>query len=256
MCLRYDKLFTDIPLALTDSYISMLRTYASDWLDSCWVNDRRKSKCSHQVSSRLTCGLVDWTRYGEATRSLEDVNNAFLVELMQLLDGPSDVSLEIPVDLEAPAHLGAAYASGPFLDACLRLPISRAEEALGDERQAVYALPRAALEASKRRFEQVLQDTSDHLRQLASVALSARSQKRPATDDSLTGSPTSAKRLKLSVSPVSTEIIDDAEANGFHMSPPPSTSASLAMLCDAPPKPQVTIAMLRALAQGVLKSAK
>jgi nuclear mRNA export protein SAC3 len=180
---------------------------------------------------------------------------------MILLSSPTDISVEIPVDLEAPAHLGAAYASGPFLDACLKLPVSRAEEALGDNLQGIYVIPRPELEESKQRFEQVLQGTSDHLRRLAAVSLSSRSQKRPAAEESVDGSPTSTnKRFRLSISPVSTERVldepDEPQLNGFHTPPPPSTSASTTVLSDAPHKPQVTIAMLRALAQGVLKSSK
>lgn len=127
---------------------------------------------------------MDWTRYGEVSRSLEDVQNAFLKELLVLLDGPTDATVETPVDLEAPAHLGAAYASGPFLDACLKLPVARAEELLGDELASVYAVPRHDLEESRRRFEALLQSKSDRLRQLAAASLS---QKRPASDESPSG---------------------------------------------------------------------
>lgn len=224
--------------ALTEIFTSPVRTLATDWLDSCWANDR-----------------LDWTRYGEVVRSLEDVQNALLRELLSLLDGPRDIKVDLPVDFDDSAHLSAAYASGPFLDACLRLPIIRAEEVLGEELAAVYAIPRADLEEAKRRFESVLQATADHLRQLAAATMA---QKRPASDESLTGSPRSTnKRFKLSFSPASTEQELDADTSGldgFLTPPPPSTSASTAALSDVGPKPQVTIAMLRALAQGVLKS--
>lgn len=71
-------------------------------------------------------------------------------------------------------------------------------------------------------------------------------------------SPTSAnKRFKLSDSPVSTEQDPEGDTSGlggFLTPPPPSMSVSIATLNDAPAKPQVTISMLRALAQGVLKA--
>lgn len=235
-------------------FTTQLRTYASDWLDSCWSNDK-----------------LDWTRYGEVTRSFEDVQNALLRELLSLLDAPIDVKVEIPIDLDDSAHLSAAYASGPYLDACLRLPVARAEEVLGEELAAVYAIPRSELEESRLRFEGVLQATSDRLRQLAAAMLLA--QKRPLPDESPSGrlvsyplvastvidyvrsSPGSTnKRFKLSVSPASTEDGDVSGADGFLTPPPLSTSASTAVFSDVPPKPEVTIAMLRALAQGVLKS--
>lgn len=136
----------------------------------------------------LSSITVDWTRYGEITRSLEEVLNAFLRELLELVDGSITAKVEIPVDLEAPAHLGAAYASGPYLDACLKLPVIHAEQVLGDELQAIYALPHHELAASRQRFEALLQSTSDQLRRLAVSALSARAQqKRPAEEESLTG---------------------------------------------------------------------
>lgn len=127
---------------------------------------------------------LDWARYGEVTRSLEDVQNAFLNEVLSLLDEPTGVKVQIPSDLDDSARLSAAYASGPYLDACIRLPIHRAEEILGDELAAVYAIPRSELEESKRRFDGVLQAASDRLRELAAAA---RAQKRPASEDSLPG---------------------------------------------------------------------
>ena len=194
-----------------------------------------------------------------------------------MADGSVTSKVDIPVDLEAPAHLGAAYASGPYLDAYIKLPISRAEEVLGDELQTIYALPRHELEGSRKRFDHALQAASNHLRQVAATALSSRAQqKRPAEAESLTGrcalpvlrchrgvlnpprSPTSTnKRFKLSISPASTERnseTEDMQPNGSHTPPPPSTAASTAFLSEAPQKQPVTIAMLRALAQGVLKS--
>ncbi|KIP07194.1 hypothetical protein PHLGIDRAFT_35576 [Phlebiopsis gigantea 11061_1 CR5-6] len=227
---------------LVDPYAGALRTYATDWLDSCWVND-----------------IFDWARYGEVTRSLENVLNAFLREILDLTDGSVTAKVDIPVDLEAPAHLGAAYASGPYLDAYIKLPIARAEEVLGDSLQTIYALPRHELEGSRKRFDRHLQSAADHLRHVAASALSFRAQqKRPAEVEDLTGSPTSTnKRFKLSVSPETTERNSDTEdmqPNGANTLPPPSTAASTAFLSEAPQKPPVTIAMLRALAQGVLNS--
>lgn len=67
-------------------------------------------------------------------------------------------------------------------------------------------------------------------------------------------SPSANKRFKSSVSPASTghnPETEDLKSNGFLS---PSTSASTTGLGEMPPKPQVTIAMLRALAQGILKS--
>lgn len=127
---------------------------------------------------------LDWTRYGVVTRSLEDTLNVFLHELLSLLDGPADVKLEIPIDLDDSPYLTAAYASGPYLDVCIRLSVAHAEEVLGEELAAVYAIPRSELEESRQRFENVLQKTSDRLRQLAVATMA---QKRPASDESLTG---------------------------------------------------------------------
>lgn len=35
--------------ALTSMYATPLKTYASDWLDSCWPNDRREFPTQHRV---------------------------------------------------------------------------------------------------------------------------------------------------------------------------------------------------------------
>lgn len=72
-------------------------------------------------------------------------------------------------------------------------------------------------------------------------------------------SPTSVrKRLKLSASASgSDEYIETDYENFEDPTPPPlSTAPSTVALGDAAPKPPVTIAMLRALAQGVLKSSR
>ena len=104
------------------------------------------------------------------------------------MDDSLVAKVKIPVDLEAPAHLGAAYASGPHIDACLRLPIAHAQAVLGDELQTIYGIPRSDLAAAKRRFEELLQSTSDHLRRLAISTLPARGQqKRPAEEESSSG---------------------------------------------------------------------
>ncbi len=165
------------------------------------------------------------------------------------------------------------------MDAILQTSLSRAEHALGSSLSEAYMLPRDRVEASRRRFEGTIQRVSERLRHLAAASLSSRSaQKRRATEeDSRSGryvfprcldsgslrdtsilSPSSVKRLKVSESPTATEyILEDNEGvqmNGIHITPPPSTSASTTAISELGQKPQVTIAMLRALAQGILKS--
>ncbi|THG98161.1 hypothetical protein EW026_g3979 [Hermanssonia centrifuga] len=230
---------------LTDSYIVPFRNFASDWLDSCWTNERE---------------TLDWSRYGEVVRSVEEVQTTLVQELLGLLHVPFDARVEMSVDLHDHAHLGEAYATGLFLDAILQTSLSRAEHALGSSLSEAYMLPRDRVEASRRRFEGTIQRVSERLRHLAAASLSSRSaQKRRATEeDSRSGSPSSVKRLKVSESPTATEyILEDNEGvqmNGIHITPPPSTSASTTAISELGQKPQVTIAMLRALAQGILKS--
>ena len=76
-------------------------------------------------------------------------------------------------------------------------------------------------------------------------------------------SPTSTnKRLKVSPTPtVSDHTAEfdgdtDHDMDGFLTPPPLSTAPSTIVPSEAAPKPQVTIAMLRNLAQGVLKSTR
>ena len=68
-------------------------------------------------------------------------------------------------------------------------------------------------------------------------------------------SPSSPKRLKASPTPSvqSIEEIEEVQDNDFHTSPPLSTAPSSIAMTEVPQKPQVTAAMLRALAQGILR---
>lgn len=67
-------------------------------------------------------------------------------------------------------------------------------------------------------------------------------------------SPSSAKRRKASPSPTDISFISIDEVSGdvFDI-PPVSKTASIATVSEVAQKP-VTVAMLRALAQGILKS--
>ena len=66
------------------------RNYASDWLDSCWINEGEtcKSPLNGRSAQTLTHGPhhpVDWSRYGEVVRSLEEVQTALVRELLGVL---------------------------------------------------------------------------------------------------------------------------------------------------------------------------
>ncbi|KAI0344374.1 hypothetical protein BDW22DRAFT_1355768 [Trametopsis cervina] len=224
---------------LWDMYVAPFRIHASDWLDSCWNGDQ-----------------WDWSRYGEVIRSIQQLQHALTHEILGLLGHSPDIPTDALDDVQAPSHLNAAHALGPFLDACLHTPIAQVEKVLG-RAESVIPLSRDEVEASRARFEAMLRTSSEHLRQLAALALSSRSaQKRPAEDRSDIGSSSSVnKRARVSASPTVSERSLD-ELNGFTTPPPLSTAPSTTALSEAVVKPPVTIAMLRALAQGVLRPSK
>ena len=70
-------------------------------------------------------------------------------------------------------------------------------------------------------------------------------------------SPSSAKRLKASPTPVPTDVgeddVEELQTNGLRTPPETSTAPSSVAVSEAQTKPPVTAAMLRALARGVLK---
>lgn len=50
---------------------------------------------------------MDWARYGEVVRSLEEAQNMLLEEVLALVGGPSGVVTDAPIEFDAPAHMGA-----------------------------------------------------------------------------------------------------------------------------------------------------
>lgn len=157
-----------------------------------------------------------------------------------------------------------------FLNAIIETAVRHAEEALGHHPSPAYVLPKDRVEASRRRFDDVLQTVAERLRVLAVTSLSSRTgQKRRASEeDSGSGrfvhltnqsnsslliqsnSPSSAKRRKASPSLMDLSF-EEAQTNGFLTPPPPSKTTSSTAIGETP---YVTAAMLRALAQGILQS--
>lgn len=81
-------------------------------------------------------------------------------------------------------HIGAAYATGPFLDACLRTPVKQVEQLLGNI-YTEYNIGLDRVNTSRERFERKLQVTNERLLQLAASSLSSRViQKRRVIDAS------------------------------------------------------------------------
>ncbi|KAI0086876.1 hypothetical protein BDY19DRAFT_908043 [Irpex rosettiformis] len=199
---------------LCNIFLTSFKTHASDWLDSCWTDDQ-----------------FDWSRYGNAMRSIEQLQAALAREIFGLLGRGSDLQLDLPhSDLETPT-----YATGPFLDSYLNQTVARIEGVLGPIAPS-YSLSREYLGSSKHRFEDDLQAASERLRKMAALALSSRSaQKRRAEEGSDVGSPTSTtKRLKVSPVPTlsdhTTELNGDMDhdMDGFLTPPPLSTAPSTA----------------------------
>jgi nuclear mRNA export protein SAC3 len=145
---------------------------------------------------------VDWSRYGDVMRSIEQLQLLMCRELLGIIHQGSDSQIRFSTNVQAPAHLDAgvfsrrsssflsaadvctAYATGPLLDACLKESISQVEQVVGTIASS-YVISRDAIDVSRRRFEQELQSTSAHLRQLAALTLSSRSVlKRRAEDPS------------------------------------------------------------------------
>lgn len=50
--------------------------------------------------------IVDWSRYNEVIKSIEDVQDQAVQSILTVLGKASDVRMETPVDTQAPAHLG------------------------------------------------------------------------------------------------------------------------------------------------------
>lgn len=178
-------------VGLCDIYLQPFKGRASDWLDSCWAGDQCEYILDEwQISVDKFLLIVDWARYGDVMRSIEEVQSILASEVLQLLGKPSDVHIDVPVDLQTPSHLGAgsfvyvnrvrhrltecqAYATGPFLDACLAAPVKHVEDLL-DDAKATYSIPRSTLEASRHRFEIKLASSSERLLRLAANGLSSR----------------------------------------------------------------------------------
>ncbi|THH31671.1 hypothetical protein EUX98_g2516 [Antrodiella citrinella] len=195
---------------------------------------------------------VDWPRYNDVLSSIKEAQTQAVLGILAVLGKHAQVDIEIPVDMEAPAHLGMEYATGPFLNAFEKLTIAAAERLLGDKPQSSYTVLKERVSTASKTFQGTLESISSRLRE-SGVGILLQWSKRRADDD--IDSPSTPKRLRPSIS---RETSDDTDNSVLEDSPPmgpPSTLAtSTAGYSEPVEKPTVTAAMLRALARDILKS--
>ncbi|KAI9438957.1 SAC3/GANP/Nin1/mts3/eIF-3 p25 family-domain-containing protein [Lactarius indigo] len=255
--------------------IASWKDFAQDWVARCYVDDE-----------------VDWVLFSKVFETLVKLMNTLSMHFTTRLD-ESAVSNPLPEirldgvkssselydaafvwlkreDLRAFSTefhtlLGSYHASDAdfpvhaFVDALFEMSVGCIEGSVKIDRRVRYPVPKRDIEETKREAES---DVSEAAAQLRSVFLFHSRPKRPPPDDDddeasvLSMSP-SSKRLKSTFGSFST--IDDFAHPGSNESiPPPSTAVSpstsmTTIVNDDKPQKVITVAMLRALSQSVLK---
>ncbi|KAI0942263.1 hypothetical protein AcW1_002940 [Taiwanofungus camphoratus] len=232
-----DKLLVSMTWkGLVELFVSPFKTIVSDWLDGCWHTE-----------------TLDWFRYGHVLQAIKELQSQIVRCILTLLGDPCDVVVHTPVDLEAPPHLGQGYMLGPFLDALANFSVATVERVVGDRLSPNYVLPKADIKAVVRQFEQTMQSRNEDLRRLWISDDSQLSPKRRATEEEPDPSLCSGKRFKSNSA--SSAVTDTAiDMDGSPTAVPASTSLTTGDVSDTMEKPQVTVAMLRALARDVFKT--
>ncbi|KAH8105344.1 SAC3/GANP/Nin1/mts3/eIF-3 p25 family-domain-containing protein [Cristinia sonorae] len=217
---------------LVDMFVELFKSSSSDWLHSCWAGEH-----------------FDWTRYGDVLKALSEAQRQAVSGILSVLGVHQDVQIEIPVDTEAPAHLGIGYATGPFLDAFAKVAVASAERAIGENRRPNYKVFRERLSSSFEEYQGILETISTRLRELGLVALKNWAKRRADGDISPSSTP---KRMRSSLS----RDTSDTDVSITEDSPPPPSTMAASTIGHSEPaaKPPVTAAMLRALARDILKS--
>ncbi|TCD60994.1 hypothetical protein EIP91_009186 [Steccherinum ochraceum] len=216
---------------LLTMFMEPYKSSASDWLHTCWIDD-----------------TFEWTRYNEVLKAIREAQFQAVQAILTVLGKKSEIRIDMPVDMQAPAHLGRDYATGPFLDVFVTVAIATAERLVGGERPTSYSVPRERVTYAFEALSNALESISNRLRESGATSLMRWSKRRADDDISPSSTP---KRLRPSLS-------RDTSESDFSItedSPPPSSLAtSTAGYTETTEKPPVTTAMLRALARDILKS--
>ncbi|KAH9023733.1 SAC3/GANP/Nin1/mts3/eIF-3 p25 family-domain-containing protein [Lactarius pseudohatsudake] len=256
--------------------IASWKDFALDWVARCYID-----------------GEVDWVLFSKVFETLVKLMNALSLHFTTRLDesAVSNPLPEIPLDgvkssselydaafvwlerkdlrtasrefrtlLQSYRTSDADFPVHAFVDALYEMSVGCIEGSVKIDRGVRYPVPKRDIEETKREAES---DVSEAAAQLRSVFLFHSRPKRPPPDDDdddgasvLSMSP-SSKRLKSTFGSFST--MDDFAHPGSHESmPPPSTAVSpstsmTTIVNDDKPQKVVTVAMLRALSQSVLK---
>ncbi|CAL1701855.1 unnamed protein product [Somion occarium] len=223
---------------LADVFVELFRQYASDWLDSCWSDDQ-----------------FDWQRYDDVIRAIEDAQIMVVQAILSILHVSSPVrKIDRPDDLKGPAQLGHDYAVGLFIDTLAKSIVHTAKTHIGQSLQENYRLQRNGILRARDRTKQALEGLSSRLRELAATrAMSAPEYEdgtnwsdisvSPESEHESFGRTTSMSALSDESVPVTDETTSQSRA-----------SPAFSEESNGTTKPGVTVAMLRALAQGVLKA--
>ncbi|KAH9023008.1 SAC3/GANP/Nin1/mts3/eIF-3 p25 family-domain-containing protein [Lactarius hengduanensis] len=256
--------------------IASWKDFALDWVTRCYVD-----------------GEVDWVLFSKVFETLVKLMNALSLHFTTRLDesAVSNPLPEIPLDgvkssselydaafvwlerkdlrtasrefrtlLQSYRTSDADFPVHAFVDALYEMSVGCIEGSVKIDRGVRYPVPKRDIEETKREAES---DVSEAAAQLRSVFLFHSRPKRPPPDDDdddgasvLSMSP-SSKRLKSTFGSFST--MDDFAHPGSNESmPPPSTAVSpstsmTTIVNDDKPQKVITVAMLRALSQSVLK---
>ncbi|KAH8988272.1 SAC3/GANP/Nin1/mts3/eIF-3 p25 family-domain-containing protein [Lactarius hatsudake] len=256
--------------------IASWKDFALDWVARCYID-----------------GEVDWVLFSKVFETLVKLMNALSLHFTTRLDesAVSNPLPEIPLDgvkssselydaafvwlerkdlrtasrefrtlLQSYRTSDADFPVHAFVDALYEMSVGCIEGSVKIDRGVRYPVPKRDIEETKREAES---DVSEAAAQLRSVFLFHSRPKRPPPDDDdddgasvLSMSP-SSKRLKSTFGSFST--MDDLAHPGSNESmPPPSTAVSpstsmTTIVNDDKPQKVITVAMLRALSQSVLK---
>ncbi|KAI0074886.1 hypothetical protein K474DRAFT_1664883 [Panus rudis PR-1116 ss-1] len=219
-------------------FVEPFKQHASDWLDSVWVDE-----------------ILDWGRYGDVIRAVEEAQNLVVDGIAGLLSlDVTDVHVDPPAGLKAPPHLERAYATGSLPD----LYANAAVEAI--RRATVlkphYRLLRRDIMQAQADLSEGLESLSERLRELAAIAAeSTIGDTSPSISIDISPSATPNGTVHdVGTATMSETSAVPTDTTGIPSSRTATSIASTTDTTDSSGKPVVTVAMLRALAQNILKS--
>ncbi|OCH89508.1 hypothetical protein OBBRIDRAFT_756454 [Obba rivulosa] len=222
---------------LVDRFVAPMIDFASDWLESCWMDD----------------GELDVGRWHKVADAINTAQFSAIWEITTLAGDPG-AAVPMPDDLPYPGDTTKSFALEALLGTIAKDIASLSQRTVGTWLRPRYVLLKERVDAYVKKFERELEEQSDALRQplpapnpsimKETVELP---QRRPMDEGYDSPSPPSKRRRTSSPSDDGEAVFADAAS----MSPPPSTSASTTGQTDST---IVTAGMLRALTQDIFKT--